>query len=368
MLLLRLSVAVALLIFSSLALAQAATAPIEPVPAAVPASHVPYPVNSPVAVARARQIAQWFISGNSAQLWALFSPELQKQWQSSVKMVQASKRMATAMGSEKKIALESAVPDLLRPTTDYSRLSQFTKSSTQLVTLVALTEQGTIAALVVHPVPDAPTGQFSGYKDQARFRLPFSGQWMVYQGGRSFIQNAYLGGEEERYTMDFVLLKDGRPYSGDGTKNEQYYCFGQPVLAPADGTVVRVRNTSADNEPGKATQEQGMGNVVIIAQGNNEYSVLSELKQNSITVKRGDKVKQGDPVAACGNSGASPAPHIQFRLQNSHGYPLPLSLPIQFVDYIVDGKPVESGEPVRGQMVSNAGQATAAVGQLAPSK
>ena len=368
MLLLRLSFAVALLIFSSVALAQTATAPTRPVPAVAPASHVPYPLNSPAAVARALQIAQWFISGNSAQLWSLFSPELQKQWQSAAKMVQVSKRMANAMGGEREVVLESAVPDLLRPNTDYSRLSQFTKSSTQLVTLVALSEQGTIAALVVHPVPDAPTGQFSGYKDQARFRLPFSGQWMVYQGGRSFIQNAYLGGEDVRYTMDFVLLRDGRPYSGDGTRNEQYYCFGQPVLAPADGKVVLVRNTFADNDPGKSTQEQGTGNVVIIAHGNNEYSLLSGLKQNSIKVKRGDNVKQGDPVAACGNSGASPAPHIQFRLQNSHGYPLPLSLPIQFVDYIADGKPIESGEPVRGQMVSNAGQATAAVGQLAPSK
>jgi hypothetical protein len=326
-------------------------------------------LNSPAALARARQIAQWFISGNSAQLWPLFSPELQKQWQGSARMMQASKRMAAAMGGEKKVVLEGAVPDLLRPNTDYSRLSQFSKSSTQLVTLVALSEQGTIAALVVRPVPDAPTGQFSGYKDQARFRLPFAGQWMVYQGGRSFIQNAYLGVEEERYTMDFVLLKDGRPFSGDGTKNDQYYCFGQPVLAPADGTVVLVRNTFADNEPGKATQEQGTGNEVIIAHGNNEYSLLSALKQNSIRLKRGDKVKQGDPVAACGNSGASPAPHIQFRLQNSHGYPIPLSLPIQFVDYVADGKPVESGEPVRGQTVSNAAdQPTAAVGQLAPSK
>jgi hypothetical protein len=33
---------------------------------------------------------------------------------------------------------------------------------------------------------------------------------------------------------------------------------------------------------------------------------------------------------------------------------LPDSLPVQFVDYIADGKPVDVGEPVRGQTVSNA--------------
>jgi murein DD-endopeptidase MepM/ murein hydrolase activator NlpD len=61
-------------------------------------------------------------------------------------------------------------------------------------------------------------------------------------------------------------------------------------------------------------------------------------------------VKQGDVVAECGNSGAGPVPHVHFQLEKSAGVPLPA----QFTDYIADGKPVASGEPVRGQFVSNA--------------
>ena len=99
---------------------------------------------------------------------------------------------------------------------------------------------------------------------------------------------------------------------------------------------------------------QVWGTLLILYHGNNEYSVLAHLKQNG--VKTVQKVKQGDVLAECGNSGNSPVPQLEYRLQNSHGYPLPETLPIQFVDYIADGKPVDVGEPVRGQMVSNATQ------------
>jgi hypothetical protein len=40
-------------------------------------------------------------------------------------------------------------------------------------------------------------------------------------------------------------------------------------------------------------------------------------------------------------------------MQNSSGFPSTESLPVQFVDYVADGKPVANGEVVRGQMVSN---------------
>ena len=363
---LRLHLAVVLLLFPSLMLAQGTAATPQPAPAA--SSHVPYPVGSSAAIARARQIAQWFDAGQTAQLWPMFSPELQKQWQSPAKLALATKRVAVSLGAEKKVVLESTVPGLLHANTDYSRLSQFSKTPAQILTVVALSEQGMVEAILFRPVPDVPLGQFAGYKDQTKFKLPFSGQWMVYQGGRSLIQSAHLGGEEERYALDFVLLKDGRPFSGDGSKNDQFYCFGQPILAPADGTVVRLQNTSADNDPGKGIPEQGLGNNLIISHGNNEYSLLSQLKRNSITVKKGEKVKQGQQVAACGNSGASNAPHIQYRLQNSHGYPLPLSLPIQFVEYVADGKPLESGEPVRGQLVSNGERTGTESAEAAPTK
>ena len=110
------------------------------------------------------------------------------------------------------------------------------------------------------------------------------------------------------------------------------------MLAPADGTVVQVTDSYADNPPGRPDQVLPSGNRVPIWHGNQEYSLLTHLKQNSIKIKQGAKVKQGDVAGECGNSGNSPAPHLEYRLQNSRGIPLPQTMPVQFVDYVAGGK------------------------------
>jgi murein DD-endopeptidase MepM/ murein hydrolase activator NlpD len=107
-----------------------------------------------------------------------------------------------------------------------------------------------------------------------------------------------------------------------------------------------------DNPPGKSSGDSADGNVVMISHGNGETSFFNHLKQNSLKVKLDDKVKQGDVIAQCGNSGAGGIPHIHYRLQKGMGS----GLPATFVDYIADGKPVPSGEPKRGQFVKNAPQ------------
>ena len=94
--------------------------------------------------------------------------------------------------------------------------------------------------------------------------------------------------------------------------------------------------------------------MVVIAHGNKEFSSIDHLKQNSVKVKKGDTVKQGDPIAECGNSGNSPGPHVHFQLQNTAGFPTPDPLPAQFNNYLANGKAVAVGEPVKGQTVSNA--------------
>jgi murein DD-endopeptidase MepM/ murein hydrolase activator NlpD len=90
---------------------------------------------------------------------------------------------------------------------------------------------------------------------------------------------------------------------------------------------------------------------------------MNHLKQNSLKVKIGDQVKQGQELAQCGNSGAGPIPHVHFQLQRGGG----VALPAQFVDYIADGKPVASGEPKRGQKVKNNPTPPAAATATTPS-
>jgi hypothetical protein len=343
-------VIVALLLCPALMFAQTVT-PIGK-PEAPKTAEGNYPVMSAAAKARARQLFGYFEDGQSAELYAAFSPQMKKN-SDSQKLAAVSKKIASEWGREETMIGENFVPDLLSARTVYSRYSKFSKNKDPIFTAMALDEQGQVSMLQFRPDPPPTGNRFVDYKDATKLRLPFNGDWFVYQGGRFVYQNQNAYRDAERYATTFTVLKDGRPFSGDGSKNEQFYCYGQPVVAPADGTVVMITDTYADNAPGRPEQVLPYGNRVLIWHSNHEYSLLTHLKQNSIKVKRGEKVKQGDVVGECGNSGASAAPHLEYRLQNSKGIPLPQTLPAQFVDYVADGVPVASGEPVRGQTIHN---------------
>jgi hypothetical protein len=340
----------AILVFPALLFAQTAA----PVPSASAGS---YPVMSTTARSRAHQVFGYFESGQASQLFATFSPELKKA-NPSAKLAASAKEVANQMGREDKMLGENFAPDLLNKITVYARFSKFTKTKDPVFTVIAIDEQGQVVMIQPRPAPPAPGNRFVDYKTATPLHLPFTGDWFVYQGGRDIYQNSNAYRDAERYSVVFTVLKDGRPFSGDGTKNEQFYCYGQPVAAPAEGTVVMVNDTFADNVPGRPEDMGPNGNRVLIYHGHQEYSLLLHLKQNSVKVKSGDKVKQGDVVAECGNSGNSSAPHLEYRLQNSKGVPYPFTLPALFLDYVADGKPVPSGEPVRGQFVHNAATAS----------
>ena len=72
-----------------------------------------------------------------------------------------------------------------------------------------------------------------------------------------------------------------------------------------------------DNEIGKVNQAQNWGNSIVIKHAEGLYSKMSHLRKQSFKVKTGDYVKQGDIIAACGNSGRSPEPHLHFQVQST---------------------------------------------------
>ena len=49
--------------------------------------------------------------------------------------------------------------------------------------------------------------------------------------------------------------------------------------------------------------------------GNGEFSVLAHMKQGSVTVKAGDRVKRGQKIGELGASGDSMFPHLHYQLQ-----------------------------------------------------
>jgi hypothetical protein len=210
---------------------------------------------------------------------------------------------------------------------------------------------GVIQGLLVRPTPSAAPSRFAGRKTRTRLRLPFEGAAYVAWGGRAPHQNYHVQFADQRFAYDFFLLGGGAIHRGDGTRNEDYACFERAIVAPAAGTVRAVLDTVTDNRPGRMNPDIPPGNHVVIDHGHGEYSVLAHLQRGSVRVRPGDRVKSGQAVGACGNSGNSSAPHLHYHLQTRAQPGTGVGLPAQFRGYQTDGHAVSVGEPLRGQRV-----------------
>ena len=142
--------------------------------------------------------------------------------------------------------------------------------------------------------------------------LPFWGEWKVSQG----FNGKHTHKKDWKYAWDFIIDDDnGKEYENDGNVSEDYFCFDTPVIAPLDGTVVKVIDNISDNKIGEVNIKQNWGNTIVIDHGQGLFSSLSHLKKKSITISEDDKIKKGDVIARCGNSGRSPYPHLHFQFQ-----------------------------------------------------
>ena len=190
---------------------------------------------------------------------------------------------------------------------------------------------------------------FLNYQTKTELELPFENEMHIVWGGRSVMQNQHFVNRHERYAMDILIGIDGRTHSGDGSKNEDYYCFGKRLNAPGDGKIIDLVNNIEDNQPG--TVRNNSSNYIIIDHLNGEFSYMVHFKQHSIIVSIGDTVVKGQEVGKVGNSGNSTEPHLHYHMQTTSEGSTGLGLPTQFLNYYADDVFIEKGEPVRGQKV-----------------
>ena len=145
-----------------------------------------------------------------------------------------------------------------------------------------------------------------------------------------------------RYAYDFTVVDEkGAMHRGDGMKNEDWPGFGAAVVAPADGVVVKsardrpdgsmAQRAPLDREAVMKNIHEIMGNYAVIDHGNGEYSLLAHMRQGSVTVKPGDRVKQGQKLGEIGCSGDAMFPHLHYQLQRDDY--LGEGLPSYFRDY-----------------------------------
>ncbi len=91
---------------------------------------------------------------------------------------------------------------------------------------------------------------------------------------------------------------------------------GIPVVAAADGVVLRTRNGEPDisvtDRGEEALRGAFAGNAVVIAHGDGWETQYSHLMAGSVAVEPGQQVRAGDRLGLIGLSGRTNFPHVEF--------------------------------------------------------
>lgn len=190
-------------------------------------------------------------------------------------------------------------------------------------------------------------------ESQVTYRAPVDGRWFVFSSGDAGHHHRWVVSSE--YAIDIARLgPDMKSHTNDGTKFTDYPTFGATIMAAADGVVVAARGDRMDDEsvlrqPGESFEayeeraaevQQGImlqdgfegaaGNYVLIRHANGEHSLYAHLRHGSVTVKPGDEVKAGAPIAQAGSSGNSTEPHLHFQVIDGPDLNSARGLPVIF--------------------------------------
>jgi Peptidase family M23 len=196
------------------------------------------------------------------------------------------------------------------------------------------------------------------------YRSPLKGTWLMQ--AVPGVQSHHRFNPSTEFAEDFFKIgADGHVMHGDPLKAENFYGFGAPVLAAAAGTVVLV---IADQHQDRAALVKGAketidhylarvddfhmsnmaknfraanaGNLITIRHERNgvtEYTSYGHLQSGSVKVRIGDKVAQGQEIAAVGDTGDSAEVHLHFQVNTGADPFTSKSLPAVFSDlYDVD--------------------------------
>lgn len=165
------------------------------------------------------------------------------------------------------------------------------------------------------------------YEQKAKLMFPLKGRFVI-AGGHEY-NEPHRWERSQFYAYDiFPIGLKGELMRGRGASNEDWWGYGTPVVALADGVVAYARDDIRENhKPGISPNldfykqlpdwlNAVAGNNVIIDHGHKEYSFLAHLQRGSVVVRKTEKVQEGQQIGRVGNSGNSDAPHLHYQLMD----------------------------------------------------
>lgn len=140
----------------------------------------------------------------------------------------------------------------------------------------------------------------------------------------------------ERFAIDWVKVGPNGDSRHDGaTKNENWWGWGEPVLAVADGEITEAVDQFPDNEPKvlpPVTLDNIGGNHIILKIAPDRFVTYAHLQKGSIKVRPGAHVRRGDVLALLGNSGNTTGAHLHLQVTDRNSV-----LESQGVPFVFEG-------------------------------
>lgn len=180
---------------------------------------------------------------------------------------------------------------------------------------------------------------------------PLTGRWQALNSPTSRLPSHHLHAWSQTYALDLVAdPTDGsRPAASWwplARRPQDFPAFGRSVLAPTDGVIVRAFDAARDHwsrtsVPGlvyllaESLRELAgpvgiLGNHVVVRRDDGAHVLIAHLQRRSLVVERGDRVRRGQAIARCGNSGNSTEPHVHIQAMDQPSVWVAAALPMSF--------------------------------------
>jgi len=175
---------------------------------------------------------------------------------------------------------------------------------------------------------------FTSYStDDEAIELSFplkEGTYYIGQGGNHTQMNYHHAYEPQQYALDILKInKLGFRAKGLSPKElEKYQIYEDNLYSPCHGTVVETENDLPDLIPPETDAENATGNHVALSCDNTDATIyIAHMLQDSVKVKKGDTVTEGQEIGKVGNTGNTTEPHLHIHAEKDG-----VGIPIRFND------------------------------------
>ncbi|WP_246108826.1 M23 family metallopeptidase [Streptomyces sedi] len=210
-----------------------------------------------------------------------------------------------------------------------------------LLIAAALASQATAAVLLRRDEP----------RDAAPLTVapPVTGTWSALNSPADRVPSHGVRKYGQSHAID-IVAEGERPAFGwwpPVRRNADFPAFDAPLLAVADATVVSASDRQRDHlsrnswpalvylffEGAVRDAVSGrlvVGNHLVLDLGDGTYAAYAHLRRGSLTVRPGERVRAGQELARCGNSGNTTEPHLHFQLMDRPDLDTACGLPFRW--------------------------------------